>query len=341
MRALLRLVFVLVTVAAAIAVPVVAQAASPCPVAACITIAGTAIGPMGEAVPNYNVSFQRNDGFSQVVTTGADGRYYATLPTPAPNQCYQIAGQSDAFYGNSNPGGRFCISATVNLTPKIRSNSFGSAQKVYYPDASVEMRIPIEVQALSRTNPAPFDGQPMPWNKEHHDPLAPHHHENGLNEAHDHNAHHGEPGVFDPPTITKIADGVYKYAWKITLTLPAGQYGHYDFDWGRAGSVYDPMMECRMIWFGYGLEQMSPAKAVPGQTITLTGRRFGTQSGRVMLKGAGLSAIEGSSIVSWSDTSVTVVIPVTAKTGYISVEPASRIPTNALYLSLDPVKFAL
>lgn len=318
-------------VVATIVSPSLANAAECAP--ACITISGSVIGPMGEAVPDYNITFQRpNANF--LAKTDAAGAFSIELALPtSSSQCYQVAGQPDAFYAHSSVAGKVCgTAAGVNLYPKIRSNSFSGSQKVYIPDPSVSQYIPVEVQALSRTYPAPFDGQPMPWTFGHYDPMSDEPYEYG-------EQHHGYGGVFNPPTVTKIADGVWKYAWTKTVYLKATKVGFYDFDWGRGDSVFNPMMECRMYWFGFGIESFTPARPLPGQTVTVTGRSLGSVPGAVRIRSTGqTSVIEGSSIVSWSDTSVTFVVPLNAKTGYLFLSPPSGVATNQLYLPLDATR---
>lgn len=341
-----RILLCVAAVAAALFAPGAARAADPCPAPACITVTGVVRGPAGEAVPEYRVLLQRADGYNVTVATDAAGAYRATVPMPSSaSQCYQIVGQADAFYANSTTGAKQCATGSVNLSPKVRLQSTLGEQKVYIPVATGGASIPIEVSALSRSNPAPFDGAPLPWVVEHHDPAGEHEQAEGAADGHmhthEHWMHHGSRGTFDPPSVRQIAPGVWQYRWTSTLHLDKGP-GFYDMDWGRGTSAFDPMMECKMVWFGYGIDAASPAKVVPGQTVTLSGRRFGAAPGLVVLKGSGqVTTIAGSSIVSWNDTSVTFVVPPLAKTGWVNVVPASNVPSNAQYLDLDPIRVRL
>ncbi len=337
MRSSLRFALLgIALVTAFVFAPVMAHAA-PCPAAACITISGRVTGPAGEAVPQYRVLVQRADGYNVTPITDATGRYEAVVPLPSSTQCYQIVGQADAFYANATTPAKSCVTQTVDLSAKVRTQSFSGSQKTYFPDASTSLTFPVEVQALSRSFPAPFDGAAMPWVFAYHDPHGAEAEEGGSHEMEE-----GERGEFAAPAVTKIADGVWKYSWTRSITLPAGQPGYYDFDWGRGTSAFNPMMECRMYWFGYGADSLTPQRAIAGQTVTITGRRLGAEAGRVVLKGSGqVTVIEGSSIVSWTDSSVTFAVPPLAKTGWASIEPPSRVATNAVYLSLDPVKVSL
>ncbi|HEX9697383.1 MAG TPA: IPT/TIG domain-containing protein [Actinomycetota bacterium] len=332
-----RILLCVFAVAAALFAPSAARAADPCPAPACITISGAVRGPSFEAVPEYRVLVQRADGYNVTVATNAAGEYAATVPLPSSaSQCYQIVGQADAFYANSTTGAKQCATGRVDLSPKVRLQSTLGEQKVYIPYATAGASISIEVSALSRTYPSPFDGAPLPWVRSHIDPLVDGEHEEGY--GHD---HHGERGVFDAPSVRVIAPGVWQYRWTETMPLDGGP-GFYDMDWGRGVSAFDPMMECKMVWFGYGIDSASPSKALPGSTVTLSGRRLGATPGAVVLKGSGqVTTIAGSSIVSWSDSSVTFVVPPLAKTGWVAIVPPSGVASNAQYLDLDPVKVRL
>lgn len=345
MRLPLRSALPALAIAASILTPAASSAAPDCPAPACITISGVVRGPNSEAVPDYRVLIQRADGYNTTVATGAAGTFTATVPVPSSSSCYQVVGQADAFYANSTVPSKQCTTGSVTLSPKIRLQSVLGEQKVYIPNATAGASIPIEVSALSRSYPAPFDGQALPWVIEHEDPAAEHEHaspgEDGHMHIHNHWMHHGLRGSFGAPSVRTIAPGVWQYRWTETLNLDAGP-GFYDMDWGRGTSAFDPMMECKMVWFGYGIDSLSPSKAVTGSTITLSGRRFGGHPGSVVLKGSGqVTTITGSSIVSWSDSSVTFIVPPLAKTGWASIVPASNVPSNATYLDLDPVKIRL
>lgn len=340
-----RVLLAVAAITAAVFAPSAVRAADPCPAPACITISGTVRGPSGEAVPNYQVLIQRADGYNTTVATDAAGTYTATVPVPSSSQCYQVVGRADAFYANSNTGVKQCATGRVDLSPKVRIQSVAGDQKIYIPFATAGASIPIEISALSRSFPAPFAGAALPWVIEHHDPAADHTHAEGAADGHmhthEHWMHHGERGQFGEPSVRVIAPGVWQYRWTETLHLDRGP-GFYDMDWGRGTSAFDPMMECKMVWFGYGVDSVSPAKALPGQTVTLSGRRFGVTPSAVVIKGSGqVTTLSGSSIVSWSDTSVTFLVPPTAKTGWVNVVSASNVPSNAQFLDLDPVKVRL
>lgn len=284
---------------------------------------------MGEAVPQYVVALQRADGYSVTATTDAAGAYAATVPVPPANACYQVVGRSDAYYAQTGGAQKFCTTSTVNLTPMIRINGIAGSQKVYIPDSSQQMAIPIRVSALSRSFPAPFDGQPLPWHAGFTKPDG--------TEPYSHHAG-GTHGVFGAPEVRRLAENVWQYVWSSEMTLPANHAGFYDMEWGRDGSVFEPMMECQMVWFGFGIDS-PPQKAIPGGTVTINGRRFGAEPGSIVLKGSGaVTTISGTGIVSWSDTQIVFSVPPLAKTGWVSVVRPSGVPTNAQYLEIGPVR---
>lgn len=304
-----------------------AHAASPCPATACITVSGRAIGPTGEAIPNYVVGLQ-SSGHNANVTTNSSGVYEAVVPAPNPNACYQVVGRSDAYYAQAGGSQKFCTTTSVDLRPKIRINGVAGPQKVYLPDASRPAEVPIQVSALSRTFPAPFHGQGLPWELGYDDPNGVVH----VDEQH---------GVFGEPDVRQIASGVWQYLWSATMTMPANEPGFYDMDWGRGGSVFDPMMECQMAWFGYGIDS-PPQRSFPGGTVTLDGRRFGDAPGSLVLKGQGaVTTITGAGIVSWSEERIVFTVPPLAKTGWVSVVPPSAVASNAQHLSIDLVSIPL
>lgn len=331
-----RILWPLLILAAALVAPAAVRAADPCPAPACITISGTVRGPVFEAVSGYRVLVQRADGYNVTVVTDASGAYSATVPLPSSSsQCYQIVGQADAFYANAATGAKRCSTGRVDLSPKVRIQGTLGEQKMYLPDASAPVALPVEVSALSRTYPAAFEGAPLPWVFKHSDPY-----QEASGGGYEH-GHDGERGVFDAPSVRKIADEVWQYRWTRTIHLDHGA-GFYEMDWGRGASMFDPMMECKMIWFGYGIDSLAPSSAVPGQTVTIMGRKFGSTPGALVLAGSGqVTTISGSSIVSWSKTEITFVVPPLAKTGWISVLPPTNLPTNAAYLNLDPVRIRL
>ncbi|HEX9695686.1 MAG TPA: carboxypeptidase regulatory-like domain-containing protein [Actinomycetota bacterium] len=312
-------------IAAAVVTAGPAGALEPCPPVACIAINGAVVAPHGEPVPDYTVIAQRSDGYNETTTTNADGRFAFALPMSTPDRCYQIVGQANAFHANTRGPAKQCSTAAVTLSPAYRINAFSGYQKNFIHDSSRKAYPKVEVSALSRTFPAPFHTDPLPWVLEHHDPSDGGGYEPGWGHAHE----YGTRGEFDPPTVRTIADGVWQYQWRKTIKLPADEPGFYGMDWGRAGSVFDPMMDCRMYWFGFGISGASPAKAVPGTVVTISGVRLGDEKGTLVLKGGGqVTTIGGAHIVSWTPSEVRFLVPPTAKTGWISVVPPSGIPTN-------------
>lgn len=316
----IKLLLAASTIFAAIVVPAAAHAAAAC-TPACITISGTVTGPKGEAVPSYTVLVQ-NASYNTTAVTDSAGVYSVDVPAPAPAKCYQIAGQADAYYANIGAPAKTCVSQTIDLSPMVRIQSFSGVQKQYYPDASRTMVIPVDVRALSRTPNAPWANDAVPFEIGYKDPTGTH-------------PGSSTDGTFTGPVVDQIAAGVWRYTWSTSLTLPAGSAGYWDMDFGRDGSPFSPMMECRMVWFGYGTESVSPSKPAPGQAVTISGRLLGNEPGTVVLKGSGqVTTITGSSIVSWSDSSVTFLLPPLAKTGWASLVPPSGVRTNAQYIDL-------
>lgn len=309
-----------------------ASAVTPCPSAACTDITVVVTDPHGNAVPSYAVTAQRADGYNETLATNASGRVEFHLPLPPPNGCYQIVGRPDAFYANTFLSYKLCNDATIALKPLYRINGISGQQKVYLGDTSATITVPVEVSALSRTYPAPFHNDRLPYIFEHHSPHADGEH------------HHGGEGeelgqqYFGAPSVAQIAEGVWQYKWSYDVALPAHEYGYYDMDWGRNGSTFNPMMECRMIWFGYGIGSITPAKAVPLLTkVTVAGQHLGADRGTLVIKGGGaVTTISGSQIVSWTDSSVTFTVPPGTKSGWVTVVPPSGVGTNAQYLQVQP-----
>jgi hypothetical protein len=332
-----RFLIALAAIAATIAIPAVAAHATPCAPGACITISGTVTGPDGEAVPSYTVQVQRADGYSAQAVTAANGVYSVDVPIPASaSQCYQIVGVADSFYANSTTGVKMCAAGTANLNPRVRTQSFVGQQKNYLADSSKDVVVPIEVEALSRTYPATFAGERMAYTFGFDDPWG------STVTGRDPDVGEETEGIFAAPAVRQIAAGVWQYTWDTSVTLEGGNPGYYDVDWGRradAESAFDPMMECRMYWFGFGTDSISQSKALPGQIVTLHGQRLGSVPGAIKFKGSGqVTIVSGTGIVSWSDTSVTFQIPVNAKSGWVDAVMPSGIETNAQYIDLDPAK---
>lgn len=75
---------------------------------------------------------------------------------------------------------------------------------------------------------------------------------------------------------------------------------------------------------------ISKQKATPGSTLIISGRRFGTEDkGKVKIGGKEVTA------VSWSDTSVTIVVPDDAPSGYLGVVHGGSV-SNGVYLYVVP-----
>lgn len=311
-----------------------ADALEPCPSPACTDITVVAVDAHGNPAPSYAVTAQRADGYNETKSTDGAGRIEFHLPVPPPNGCYQIVGRSDAFYANSNLPYKLCGDATIGLRPMYRINGISGLQKVFLGDTSSTITVPVEVSALSRTFPAPFDGDKLPYIFEYHSPF------DASSGEHEHDGHGEEldQQYFPAPTVRQIAEGVWQYLWKYDIALPAHEPGYYDMDWGRNGSTFNPMMECRMIWFGFGTQSISPSKATAVLTkITITGQHLGSTPGSLVLKGAGqVTTISGSAIEKWTDSSVTFTLPLGAKSGWISVVPPSGLATNAQYVAVNP-----
>lgn len=340
-----------VLVAAAIAASAIlssqgALADSPCPAAVCTVLTGRALDRHGLPVPAYKVSVLKGDGYGESTVTDTDGSFSFTLPPATLNNCYQVYGSADAYYAPSSFARKMCGSGSVTLHPFYRIQGVSGLQKVYLGSTSRTVTLPIEISALSRTYPAPFANDPLAYEFDHRHPAdtspdtspvdaAPTPaQEEGISVAHP-----GDDGHFAAPVVREIADGVWQYLWKQTIALPDHTPGFYDMDWGvKAGdkaSVFSAMMDCRMVWFGYGLGSLAPSKALPGSTITLTGQRLGSEPGIVIMKGSGqVTTISGASILSWTNTSVQFVLPVNAKTGWVSVLPKNGVRTNAQPLTV-------
>jgi hypothetical protein len=309
-----------------------ASAVQPCPSAACTDISVVVVDAHGQPVPQYGVTAQRADGYNETQATNNAGRIEFHLPLPPPNGCYQIVGRPDPYYANTFLPYKVCNDATVSLRPLYRINGISGQQKVYLGDTSTTITVPVVVSALSRTYPAPFHGDALPYIFEHHAPLA--------DGEHEHGGETEELGqqYFGAPSVQQIADGVWQYLWRYDVALPAHMPGYYDMDWGRNGSTFSPMMECRMIWFGFGIGSISPARATPlVTTVTVTGRHLGNNPGSLVVRGSGqVTTISGSQIVSWTDSAVRFTVPVGTKNGWVTVVPPSGVPTNAQYLQVQP-----
>lgn len=291
-----------------------AQAADPCPVALCIQIDGFAEDPHGNPAPHYTVVAQRNDGYHETTTTDADGHFTLQLPMPLPTDCYAVSGRADQFYANASGGKRVCDTGTLTLKPKFRIHGTG-ASKVFLGDVTKHIWIPVTVYALSRSNPAPFELDELPYSF-----------------AHDHGStehgHARSSGVLGDPAVKQIARNVWQHTWSTTIHLPSHIPGFYDMDWGKGYSVFNPMSDARKVWFGYGIATINPSTVVPGSPVTVTGVRLGSQPGTVSVQG-----IE-TTVAEWTDTSITFIVPPTAKTGYVVATPPSGVATNPLFLKV-------
>ncbi|MHB8512886.1 MAG: carboxypeptidase regulatory-like domain-containing protein [Actinomycetota bacterium] len=318
-----------------------ARSAAACPDPVCTIITGSVVDRHGNAIPSYKVSVLKGDGYGESTTTDDSGQFSFALPPATPNDCYEVYGSADAFYSNTVDRNKACSSTQITLRPYYRINGVSGTQKVYLGDVSSSVSIPVTISALSRTNPAPFANDPLAYEFDHYNSADTNGAPTGTSSDAEWVGHESpeHSGWFDAPTVRKIADGVWQYLWNETITLPDHTPGYYDMDWGtRAGdktTVFSPMMECRMIWFGYGLESISPATALPGQTITLSGQRLGDQPGVVIIKGSGqVTTISGSEILSWSDTQVQFLLPPGSKSGWVSVVPPTSVRTNAESLTV-------
>jgi len=94
----------------------------------------------------------------------------------------------------------------------------------------------------------------------------------------------------------------------VTVLVPEGVTGGYAGVW-RTGVCSNG------VYFVTGtpprLDALSTEAALPGSEVTLTGVDFGTVTGTVTFAGV------AADIVSWSDTSVTAVVPAGAPAGYV------------------------
>ncbi len=81
------------------------------------------------------------------------------------------------------------------------------------------------------------------------------------------------------------------------------------------------------------LEGVSPPRATPGRTITVSGRALG-QSGRGSLSLAGMP-VQPEDIVQWTPTRVQFRVPAGARSGSLQVF-VDRYPGNSLPLVIDP-----
>jgi IPT/TIG domain-containing protein len=332
MRRKIRTLLAAVFVAAGLMGTNSASAVQPCPSPACTDITVNVTDAHGIAISQYFVTAQRADGYNETKSTNNAGRVDFNLPIPPPNGCYQVVGRPDAYYANTFLPYKVCNDATVGLKPLYRINGISGQQKVFLGDTSATITVPVVISALSRTFPAPFANDKLPFVFEHHAPLA--------DGTHEHGGETEELGqqYFAAPTVSEIAEGIWQYLWNQEVVLPAHEPGYYDMDWGRNGSTFSPMMECRMIWFGFGIGSISPAKATPVVTkVTVKGTHLGNNPGTLVLKGSGqVTTITGSNIVSWNDSAVTFTVPIGTKNGWVTVVPPSGVPTNAQPLQVQP-----
>lgn len=328
MRRTLRNLVVVAIVAAGALGSRGALALDQCAGPACIAIDGVVTDPHGNPAPQYQVDVQRADGFHESTKTNASGWFFFKVPLPTPNNCYQIVGRPDAYYTTSNFSQKACSSTTVDLQPKYRTNGVTGYQKVYLGDIRQTVTVPVSVSALSRTYPAPFHHDHLPWLISHRNPS------DVVGRGQEH-VHHGSTGHFDEPVVRKIANGVWQYLWSGNIVLPEHVAGFYDLGWGGHHSVFSPMMDCRMVWFGFGTASIAPSKALPGTKVSITGQRFGSAPGAAVLKGQGqVTRIEGAQIVTWTDSKIEFLVPPTAKSGWVTIEMPSGVTTNAQPLTI-------
>jgi hypothetical protein len=79
-----------------------------------------------------------------------------------------------------------------------------------------------------------------------------------------------------------------------------------------------------MLFIGEGITSISPATALPGQIVTVTGVSLGTAKGRIQLNGYGYQGgIDPTSIVKWTPTEIQFLLPADAKNTWIRVFTAA------------------
>lgn len=304
-----------------------AHATEPCPGPACTDITGAVADRHGNPIPGYVVVARHNSSnYTEQATTDAAGRYELHMPLGTPTDCYTVFGQANEYYSGTTYPKRVCGDATANFSPFYRlylDQWSGEEQATFLADGSAAVEIPVRVVVNSKTFPAPFRNDPLAWDLGFQGPQQKDEESLG--------------GTFDAPEVREAAPGIWQYRWRGSIT--AARAGHYDMDWGvKTGesSVFEPGMECKMVWFGFGITSVSPARILQGSTATVSGIRLGDAPGRLELIGKGKKwQISGSSILSWTDTEVRFVVPLDATSGRLTAWTASGTPTNRRYLEVS------
>lgn len=307
-----------------------ASAIEPCnDVARTITISGRVTDPHGNPVPSYPVIATREGGVCrEQTTTDANGSYTLDLPFGDPTHCYYVMGQADEFYAQTKPTKKLCGDTRgVNLLAKYRISLVGHTHSRFIVDDSKDVLIPVIVYAHARTPKVPFAPVPLAW-VFRYEPLGKGDHEL-LGQ-----------GALTDPEVRQIREGVWEYRWVTSVTLPARKPGHYDMDWGAKAdpnSIFNPMMECLMVWFGFGITGVSPSEgALPGQVVTVSAKGLGDARGEVILYNRlvkdswnrEVGAVPSVLVLSWSDTEVRFLLPADARTGWLQVKTGSGARTN-------------
>jgi hypothetical protein len=296
-----------------------AHADATCSDAVCIDVTGKVIDPHGNGVPNINVWAQGAGSQRVNTTTNAAGAYELHLPQQTgTNNCWLIGGSPDMFYAIGNAG-THCTDGTVNIPALYRTVAQAPAgREFFYPSTTQSVPMDLEVWANSHTYPAPFENDPMRWTITDH-PLG----ESVKRVAQD--------GAFSTRTVTKIGD-VYHYVWRHHIIIEPHGASMVHVDWGL-NSTFHSMMDCRMLWFGFGMQKISPSNALPGQVVTIEGVGFGTKLGRVYMttdRGTRSSYVDPSNILSWTPTKVEFIVPVNGSSGFFRLYNASGIGPRCL-----------
>lgn len=296
-----------------------AHANDTCVDSLCIDITGKVVDPHGNGVPNIAVWAQGAGQHREETVTDASGAYQFHLPQQTGfNGCWLIGGKPDMFYAVGTAGS-FCKDSTVNIPSAYRTVAQApKGREYFYPDATQPVPMDLEVYANAHTYPAPFHNDPMTWVVTDH-PLGTS------------TKVIAQQGTFSQMTVTKIGD-VYKYVWKHHILIQPHGESMVHVDWG-IGSTFANMMDCRMLWFGFGITKISPSNALPGQVVTIDGLGFGTKTGRIYMqieRGTKAGYIDPSNIVSWSPTRIQFVVPVNGWSGYLRVFNASGLGPRCL-----------
>lgn len=111
---------------------------------------------------------------------------------------------------------------------------------------------------------------------------------------------------------------------RVTFTVPAGTGS------GYVGIVRgDRVSNGIYLWVAPKVTSLSSWWAAPGTRVTVTGQGFGSTAGRYVLIFGGNTVTADS----WSDTSVTFTVPLTAPSGYVGFTDSQRAATsNGIWL---------